>query len=108
MGLFLAGCTTTSSNLPSGARLVGGGLDIKYEAPSDGTVILLERTSGRIVATESLSEGSTFDFGSDYSGCNEVIFSMFAASNAVPTNVMTPVPTNTFFQLYFVPAKARD
>lgn len=107
MGLFLAGCTTTS-NLPSGARLVGGGLGIEYKAPSEGTVILLERTSGRIVATKSLSKGDDFDFSPNYQGCNAVLFSMFATSNSVSTDATTQVPTNTVFQLYFVPAKAKE
>ena len=105
IGIVLAGCAT--SNLPTGARLVGGGLAIEYRAPSDGTVILTERTSGRMVATESLGEGDGFSFSQNDPSCARVLFSMFAPTNAVPTDEFLPVPTNTFFQLYFVPAKAK-
>ncbi len=87
--------------------MVGGGLDIEYRVPANGTVILAERTSGRIVATESLEEGDSFKFAPNYQGCSEVIFSMFAPANAVDTSEFPRVPTNTVFQLYFVPAKVK-
>jgi hypothetical protein len=105
LGMVLAGCAT--SDLPKGARLVGGGLKIEYQAPADGTAILMERTSGRIIATESLSEGNSFDFRPNRQGCSEVLFSMFAPTNAVNTGDFPQVPTNTFFQLYFVPVEAK-
>jgi hypothetical protein len=105
LGIVLAGCAT--SDLPRGARLVGGGLKIEYRAPANGTAILLERTSRRIVATESLSEGDPFEFHPNHQGCSEVLFSMFAPTNAVDTGGFPQVPTNTLFQLYFVPAKAK-
>jgi len=108
-GLVLAGCTTTPSNsaLPSGARLVGGGVDLKYEVPVDGTVILIERTSGRAVATESLSEGRTFEFGPRYSNFNEAMFALFGGTNTYDPGAPIALPTNAYFQLYFVPAKAK-
>ncbi len=105
LGLVAVGCSTT--NLPKGARLVGGGLKVTYEAPSNGTAILIERTSGRIVATESLHEGSDFEFGPNQWGCSAVIFSMFAATNAQDTGEFAQVPTNTVFELYFVPDPAK-
>jgi hypothetical protein len=86
---------------------VGGGLKIEYRAPTDGTAILMERTSGRIVATESLTEGNDFSFHPNMQGTSEVLFSMFAATNAVNTGEFPQVPTNTYFQLYFVPAKVQ-
>jgi hypothetical protein len=101
----LAGCAT--SDLPRGARFVGGGLMVDYEAPTDGTAILIERTSRRIVATESLSEGSSFRFGPGWGSCDEVLFRMFAHPDAVDVGGVVVVPTNAFFQLYFVPEKAR-
>lgn len=108
-GFVLAGCTTTPSNsaLPSGARLVGGGVDLKYEAPVDGTVILIERTSGRAVATESLSEGRSFEFSPRLSSFNEAMFPLFGGTNTYDPGVPIVLPTNTYFQLYFVPAKAK-
>jgi len=105
LGMGLMGCAT--SDLPRGARLVGGGLKIEYTAPSSGTAILQERTSGRIVATKSLEEGDDFDFSPNHQGCSEVLFSLFAPTNAVFAGEFPQMPTNTFFELYFVPVKAR-
>jgi hypothetical protein len=123
VGVALLGCAT--SNLPRGARLVGGGLDIRYNAPAAGTVILIERTSGRIVATKSLEgKGAEFYFSPSSFDNGDVIATMFSTVPGntgeityVPTNTfithapmntfITHVPTNTFFQLYFVPAKTR-
>jgi hypothetical protein len=105
LGVALVGCAT--SNLPRGARLVGGGLDIRYQAPAAGTVILIERTSGRIVATKSLeAKGAEFYFGPNSFDNGDVLATMFST---VPSNTgeLTHVPTNTFFQLYFVPAKTK-
>jgi hypothetical protein len=105
LGVTLVGCAT--SDLPRGARLVGGGLDIRYKPPTAGTVILIERTSGRIVATESLEgKGDEFHFAPNSFDNGDVIATMFST---VPGNTgeLTHVPTNTFFQLYFVPAKTK-
>jgi hypothetical protein len=101
----LAGCAT--SDLPKGARFVGGGLMVDYEAPADGTAILIERTSRRIVATESLSEGTNFKFGPGSQSYDEVLFRMFAPTDSVEGSGVVVVPTNAFFQLYFVPQKAK-
>jgi len=101
----LAGCAT--SDLPGGARLVGGGLKIEYTAPRDGTAILIERTTKRIVATESLGEGDTFYFHPNVSGYDEVLFRMFGDTSAAPDGSMVVVPTNAFLQLFFVPENAK-
>lgn len=105
VGVTFVGCAT--SNLPRGARLVGGGLDIRYNAPAAGTVILIERTSGRMVATKSLEgKEAEFYFGPNSSDNGDVLATMFSS---VPgkTGELTHVPTNTFFQLCFVPAKTK-
>jgi hypothetical protein len=105
MGLALAGCTT--SHLPKGARLVGGGLDIRYSSPTAGTVILIERTSGRIVATKSLEgNGHEFHFSPNSFDNGDVLAAMFSTALEKQGEV-AHVPTNTFFQLYFVPEKTR-
>jgi hypothetical protein len=80
---------------------------VDYEAPTDGTAILIERTSRRIVATESLSEGSSFRFSPGSGSYDEVLFRMFGHPDAVEGGGVVVVPTNAFFQLYFVPEKAR-
>jgi hypothetical protein len=102
VSLTLAGCTT--SQLPRGARLVGGGLDIRYSSPTAGTVILIERTSGRIVATKSLEgNGHEFHFSPNSFDNGDVLAAMFSTVPA-KEGELTHVPTNTFFQLFFVPA----
>lgn len=101
----LSGCST--SGLPRGARLVGGGLMINYEASVQGTAILIERTSGRVVATESISAGSNFEFAPNRTGYSEVLYRMFASTNSIGMGDIITVPTNTFFQLYFVPAPVK-
>ncbi len=100
VSLMAVGCA--SKGLPRGARLVGGGLSIKYAAPQDGTVILMERTSRRIVATESRGEGDEFEFRPDYGECNEVLLRMFGPPGADGTPGMG---TNIFLELYFVPSR---
>lgn len=97
------GCTTPKG-LPSGAQLVGGGLQIDYEPPTDGTVILIEKVTGRMVATETLSSGSSFTFGPSSGNWAELMITLFGAPS---TNgeVSIQIPTNSVFQLYFVPAK---
>jgi hypothetical protein len=109
LGLILAGCATSPSHsaLPRGAQLVGGGLAINYEVPGDGTVILLERTSGRTVATESITEGQSFTFTPGQDRYYELTYALFGGTNAFDPGVPLVLPTNTFFQLYFVPAKPK-
>jgi hypothetical protein len=86
------GCTTTSTSLPRGSRVVGGGLSIEWEAPANGTVIVREETTRRIVATETLDEGDSFDFP-ESSVHHEALTRLFG----------DPMPTNLTFVLYFAP-----
>lgn len=104
--LAAAGCATPT--LPRGARLVGGGLLVDYQAPVDGTAILVERSSGRMVASESLDEGNNFRFGPNQSGFEEVMLRMFAPTNSVDGSFLPTLPANTHFDLYFVPEKHRQ
>lgn len=50
------------NGMPKKQYCVGGGLEISYTAPQDGTCYLVDQKSGKFVVTESISEGSTFDF----------------------------------------------
>lgn len=58
--LFVAGCAT-SSTLPKGAKVVGGGLLIHYAPSTEGVCFLVEKKSGKIIATQSSREGA-FEF----------------------------------------------
>ena len=86
------GCTTTTTGLPPGCRVVGGGLSVEWEAPERGTVIIREETTRRVVATETLDEGDSFDFPSS-NNHHEALSRLFG----------DPMPTNLTFVLYFVP-----
>lgn len=94
LAALITGCTTTTSNtgLPHGSRVVGGGLSIEWEAPERGSVILREETTHRVVATQTLDEGNSFDFPHS-SSHQEALNRLFG----------DPMPTNLTFVLYFVP-----
>ena len=67
--LLFAGCRTSPKlqpdGLPGEQYLVGGGVMIDWEAPADGTAYLVEKTSGKIVETRSLTKGDSFSFSID-------------------------------------------
>jgi hypothetical protein len=90
------GCATTT-NLPTGAKKVGGGLHIDWDAPADGTAVLVETTTGKTVATKSVTDetGFTFDVSKHHDA--EVLRTIF------PT-----LPANAQFELYFVPSPKSD
>lgn len=94
--LAVAGCATSQHNgFPKGARVVGGGLQIEWQPPSDGTAVLVELTTGKTVFTHSVGEfkgGVSFD-----------------ASLALDEQLISAVfpqglPEDARFVLYFVPA----
>lgn len=66
--LYVTGCSSFNQTafghdgLPKEQYRVGGGLVIEYEAPQDGTFYLVDQKSGKFIATQSIDEGSTFDF----------------------------------------------
>ena len=91
------GCTTTSTGLPPGSRVVGGGLSVEWEAAERGTVIVREETTRRVVATETLDEGDSFDFPMS-SNHHEALSRLFG----------DPMPTNLTFVLYFAPTPKAD
>jgi len=92
--LILAVGCASPSNLPSGARKVGGGPLISWHAPTNGTAILFETTTGKIVATQDLSEG-----GAQFS------FDITSEHDADALRAISPsMSTNIELVLYFVPA----
>jgi hypothetical protein len=68
--VLMSGCIIVSdtksdpakSALPKESQKVGGGFEIAYLMPEDGTVVLIDKTTGKTIQTISLKEGETFDF----------------------------------------------
>lgn len=86
------GCA--ENGLPPGAHVVGGGVQIDWTVPQAGTVILVEKTTGRTVATKSVAaKGDSFTFDASQEGDALVLKAAFGA-----------IPSNAHFVLYFVPA----
>lgn len=97
LATIVGGCTSTNS-LPSGAKKVGGGLRITWWAPTDGTAILVETTTGKTVATETLTQGGPqFSFDVDSQRDAETLKLLFPS-----------MPTNANFVLYFVPSQKKE
>lgn len=96
--LIFTGCTTGLRSFPAGAVRVGGGLNIEWQAPRHGTVVLMEEKSGKILATQSLEPGDSFDFGPEYSGFEETLATTFPDGAGLQTNAV--------FGLYFTPMPA--
>lgn len=79
------GCRTMGlqrGDLPRGAEVVGGGFQIDWEAPTAGTVYLVEKTTGKIVETKSLDKDESYDFemSLDDEGVAETFKSAFGIS----------------------------
>jgi hypothetical protein len=93
--VLIVGCSTTG--LPPGARVVGGGLQIRWAPPEGGgTAILFEQTTRKTVATQSVGKGFPFTFDVTSESCAEALKAVFP----------TP-PTNAHFVLYYVPSRMR-
>ena len=65
--MLLAGCAirrnaVTSQGLPADKYLIGGGFKVEWTAPTDGTFIVGEKTTGKILVTESATEGEGVEF----------------------------------------------
>jgi hypothetical protein len=94
LGLVVTGCATVHQGpLPPGAQLVGGGLDIEWTSNIEGTAILFEKTTGKVVTTQSLAAGDAFDFDVTEPEEAEVLKTLFGRELA----------PNLHFLLYFVP-----
>lgn len=63
---LLGGCASSrplqANGLPGEEYLVGGGVMIEWEAPTDGTVYLVEKQTSKIIETRSLKEGESYSF----------------------------------------------
>jgi len=51
------------SGIPARQFLVGGGFEIKWVAPSNGTAYWVEETTQKILETRSVKEGEAVEFG---------------------------------------------
>lgn len=51
----------TDKGLPKPCYFVGGGFDLQYKAPCDGTLYVVEETSRKIVVTRSLDKDDTYE-----------------------------------------------
>ena len=66
-----SGCATLNSpfeasGLPDRRYLVGGGFLIEYLSPGDGTALWVEETTGKVLATKSVTgTGSEIEFEAD-------------------------------------------
>ena len=98
-------CSTSAPHLPKGAKLVGGGLEISFVPPVDGTAIILERSTGKMIATESLNaNGSAWEFSSAHvPNWDQLLANFFPSTNVANAPLGYQLPTNAFFELYFVP-----
>jgi len=106
-GILVSGCATThfggGPQLPANARIVGGGLSISWTASTKGTVILVEANSGKIIRTQSLNEGDTFDFDPVATENIALLNSMFGGPGPHDNETLMVLPKDTHFVLYFVP-----
>ena len=69
--LCVTGCASSQktsfgfNGLPQEQYRVGGGFDIKYDAPADGAFYLVDLSSGKFVVTKIVTEGDSFEFSID-------------------------------------------
>ena len=99
LALVLGGCTIVgdsgsfrSDGLPKQQYYVGGGFMIEYEAPSPGTLYVVEKTSVKFIVTKSLDEGEVFELTLD-------------PTDTEGLEIIGIDPLNVKFCMYFVPAK---
>jgi hypothetical protein len=73
VALGLAGCTVSSQTdrqftqrgIPAKEFLVGGGFQINYTAPAEGTVYWVEETTAKILETRSVTDDENVEFKMD-------------------------------------------
>ena len=62
--LFVSSCSNQNYSAKlvlNNQYLVGGGFNVKYQAPVSGTAIYVDAASEKILATETLLAGETFE-----------------------------------------------
>jgi hypothetical protein len=92
IALVLVGCST--SGVPRGAQVVGGGPMISWNAPANGTAYLAETTTHKIIVTVSMKKDEPFVFDTTDktdSKAPEIIQAAFPV-----------MPSNPKFVLYFL------
>lgn len=55
----------TADGLPVDQYLVGGGFEIAYVAPVDGTAVWANKNNGQILMTQTMTAGETFEQSAD-------------------------------------------
>ncbi len=97
LGLLAGGCA--ENDLPPGAHVVGGGVQIAWTAPQEGTVMLMDKTTRKTVATKSLNaKGDSFEFDASTEVDRQVLKAAFGGG----------VPSNARFVLYFIPTPKKS
>jgi hypothetical protein len=81
----------TGTGIPAKEYLVGGGFEIRYTAPADGTSYWVEETHAKVLATKSVTEGDDIEFKVEMEDPNE--FAMWAGIE----------PAKARLSLYFIP-----
>ena len=65
--LFMVSCASTrvftETGMPHAKFQVGGGWEINYKAPSNGTLYWVETKGGKILQTQSVQKGKEVEFG---------------------------------------------
>ena len=101
IALFLGGCVTVGPSgsfrpdgLPKQEYYVGGGFMIDYRATENGTAIVVEEKSGKLVSTKTLTPAQpTFSFDTD--PMDEDVIERLKTIGIDPIDMK--------FNLYFVP-----
>ncbi|MHC4289849.1 MAG: hypothetical protein ACYSO4_02940 [Planctomycetota bacterium] len=84
-----------SDGLPKQQYYVGGGFMIEYEAPSPGTLYVVEKTSIKFIVTKSLDEGEVFELSLD-------------PTDTAGLEKIGIDPLDVKFCMYFVPSEGTE
>jgi hypothetical protein len=98
LGLLALTVGCTSPGKPPSSKIVGGGAQIDWQAPVDGTAILVERVTGKVVITKSLKareDAFTFNL-------------TVAEDRQLVERALGTVPPSPEFILYFVPVPTHE
>jgi len=95
--MFAGSCTSTKvftdSGIPKPRFQVGGGWQVTYKAPSDGTLYYVEETTAKILETRSMEAGQEVELGG-------------SAPEPATAEEILGIPTKEAnMKLYFVPDK---